>query len=108
MSDIFVIKQGDTSPSLEFALLPASVTLTGASVVFNMRRALGGVLAVNRQAAVKVTETVTPTVRYDWQAGDTAAAGVYQGEFEVTYGDGSIETFPNDGFIGIRIVEQIA
>ena len=35
----FVIKRGDTSPALRFALLPDSVSLAGATVRFQMRRA---------------------------------------------------------------------
>jgi uncharacterized protein YfaS (alpha-2-macroglobulin family) len=37
-------------------------------------------------------------VRYSWGTDDTDEAGRYRAEFEVTYADGSVETFPNDGF----------
>jgi len=34
--------------------------------------------------------------------------GTFQGEFEVTYATGEIETFPNDGFLAIEIIDDIA
>jgi hypothetical protein len=107
MADVFFIKRGDTSPSLIYALLPVSVDLTGATVRFNMR-ARSGTVVVNRQAAVIVTASGTPTVRYDWQSADVASAGFYEAEFEVTYTGGAIETFPNDSFIGVSIGGDIA
>ena len=105
--DAHYLKRGDTSPSLSYALLPASVVLTGATVRFNMR-AKGGATVINRAAAVVVTATGEPTVRYDWQAGDSAATGSFEGEFEVTYAGGAVETFPNSGFIAIEIAGDIA
>lgn len=103
----FLIKQNDTSPAIEYALEPASVILTGATVVFNMR-AWNGDVKINRQPASITTDTVTPTVQYDWQIGDTDTAGVFQAEFEVTYWDLSVETFPNDGYILIKVGDDIA
>lgn len=109
MSDIFKIKEGDTSPSIQYALSPASVVnLTGATVVFNMRLRNDQTVKVSRQAAMVVIATGTPTVQYDWASGDTDTRGTYQAEFEVTYSDGSIETFPNDDFIKISITGDVA
>jgi len=54
---------------------------------------------------------VTPLsglVRYNWQAADTATVGSYQVEFEVTYADATVETFPNDGYIRVEIIADIA
>lgn len=108
MSDIFKIKEGDTSPSIQYALTPTSVVLTGASVVFSMRDRATGTIKVNRQAATIVTATVTPTVQYDWVTADTDTAGTYEAEFEVTYADTTVETFPNDGFITVTITGDVA
>ncbi len=105
---VFQLKEGDTSPSLSYALSPTSIDLTGASVVFNMmdRR---GTVKVNRAAATITTATGTPTVQYDWQAADTDTAGVYRGEFEVTYADTTVETFPNGlAYIPVIIGKDIA
>ena len=103
--DGFLIKRGDTSPAIRYALEPATVVLTGATVRFQMRARNGAVLM--DVAALVVTATGTPTVEYSWQAGDTATAGLYEAEFRVTYADGKIETFPNDGFIPVRVTEDV-
>ena len=108
MAETFNLKRGDTSPSLLYALDPASVDLTGATVRFNMRPTTGGVVKVSRAIATVVTETGTPTIRYDWTAQDTDTSGTYDGEFEVTYAGGAVETFPNTGFIKIVIAKDIA
>lgn len=109
---VFKIKEGDTSPALSYALTPKTVTLSGATVVFNMMRK-GGTVKISGASATITdngdgTSSGTPTVRYDWTAADTNTAGVYRGEFQVTYSDSSIETFPNDGYIEIRILKDIA
>jgi hypothetical protein len=108
MQDTFYLKRGDTSPSLLSAITPSTVDLTGATVRFNMRAADNGAVKVSRAAAVIVTPTGTPTVRYDWQAANVDTAGFYDAEFEVTYAGGAVETFPNDGFIRISITGDIA
>ena len=106
--ETFYIKRGDTSPAIRYALSPATVDLTGATVQFQMRarRPRGGPPVIDA-AAVVVTATGTPTVEYQWQDGETANAGEYQAEFEVTYTNGKIETFPNDEFILVKIAEDI-
>lgn len=102
------MKRGDTGPRLVYALSPAEVDLTGATVRFNMRSRQAGTVRVNRAAAVIVTATGTPTVAYDWQPGDTAVAELCDAEFEVTYAGGAVETFPNTGFIAVVITGDIA
>lgn len=103
----FTIKRGDTSPALLFELLPKDVVLSGATVRFNMRIRDTNTVVVNRASGAVEVGVGTPTVRYNWTQADTAKAGEYDAEFEVTYLDGKIETFPNDGFIPILINEDI-
>jgi hypothetical protein len=106
--DTFYIKRNDTSPSLRYKLKPATVVLTGATVEFQVRarRSRGGATVIDAPAVV-VTATGTPTVEYQWQTGETANAGVYEAEFRVTYADGRVETFPNDGFISVKVSEDV-
>lgn len=65
------------------------------------------------QNTVKVNGSVTVfdddagRVRYAWQTGDTGTPGTFQGEFEVKYSTCEIETFPNDGFLAIKIIDDI-
>lgn len=99
----FVIKQNDTRPIIQISMKTAAgaaVNLTGATVRFHM-----GALI---DAAATVTDAANGVAEYEWQPGDTATAGTYSAEFEVTYLDGGIETFPNSGDLSIRIVKEIA
>lgn len=101
----FTIKRGDTSPALRFALLPDSVSLAGAAVRFQMR-ARGGDTLIDRPAEI-VSVFQPAVVAHRWLAGDTDEAGRYEAEFRVTNGDGTIETFPNLGFIEVFVTEDV-
>lgn len=96
----FTIKRGDTAPALRFALIPEIIDLTGASVVFNLR----GVLD---RAPADIVAALPPVVEYQWQPGDTQSAGLYPAEFEVTYSDGRIETFPSANNLVVQIVPDL-
>lgn len=103
----FSIKQNDTSPSLQATLKDAAlnpVDLTGATVRFHMK-SLEGVVKVD--AAMTVTDGTGGVVQYDWQSGDTDTVGSYYVEFEVTYTDNSVETFPNNGSKVVSVVREL-
>lgn len=101
---IFHIKRGDTSPGLRYALLPESVDLNGAQVQFQMKLRRGDTVIDNPASVESVNP---PVVEYAWQEGETEDAGFYSAEFRVTYGDGTVETFPNVGFITVSINEDV-
>lgn len=101
MSETFYIKRGDTSPALRFKLEPV-VALTGASVQFQMRMRDGPTVI---DAPCAVSEGAV--VEYGWDPADTAEPGLYEAEFRVTYADGAVETFPNNGFLTVRIAEDV-
>lgn len=103
MSETFNIKRGDTSPALLWELDDPTINLDGATVVFNMKRARDGQLVIDRGAAEVVAAADRPTLRYNWQAGDTDAADLYEAEFEMTFADSAVETTPNASNIVIRI-----
>jgi hypothetical protein len=108
MMKVFHIKQNDTAPAIGSDLLDAAknaVDLTGATVRFNMRSE-GGELVVDNQIAV-VTNAVAGAVRYDWQPEDTAIPGICYAEFEVTYANGNVETFPNSSNIKVRVAPEV-
>ena len=98
----FQMKENDTKPSLYVNLVQdgSAVDLTGASVAFHM----DGVI----NSAAVITDAAGGSVRYDWAAADTATAGSYRAEFQVTFSDGSIETFPNSGYFYVNIAEELA
>lgn len=103
----FRIKQNDTSPSLEATLSDANlvpVNITSATVMLHMK-ALGGSVVLDEQ--MTITDAVGGVVQYDWQAGDTSTVGTYYVEFEVTYSDASVETFPNTGSLPLVITREL-
>jgi uncharacterized protein YfaS (alpha-2-macroglobulin family) len=103
----FTIKQSDTSPSIRATLQNASgvaVNLNGATVRFHMK-SVDGTLVIDR--AMTITTAASGIVTYNWQAGDTSTAGTYFAEFEVTYSDLSVETFPNTGNLPIVITPEL-
>lgn len=93
----FIIKRNDTSPAVVYALSTDAgiVNLTGATVRFYM----GSVVA----ADAAVLDALGGIVSYEWLPSDTATVGFYNAEFEVIYSDGTKETFPNEGYIAVRI-----
>ena len=101
----FVIKRGDTSPALRFALLPDSVSLAGATVRFQMR-ARGGAMVIDRPAEV-LTVFEPAVVSHLWAPGETDTPGRFEAEFRVNYLDGAVETFPNLGFIEVFVTEDV-
>ena len=103
----FRIKQNDTSPSLEATLSDANlvpVNITSATVMQHMK-AIGGDVVLDEQ--MTITDAEGGVVQYDWQVGDTATVGTYYVEFEVTYSDGSVETFPNTGSLPLVITREL-
>jgi hypothetical protein len=104
----FYVKQNDTSPSMLATLKDgygAAIDLTGSTVRFHMRL-VGNETAMIDESA-QIVEEDNGVVRYIWQTGDTSVVGSYEAEFELTYVDGSIETFPNNGYIGVEITGDI-
>jgi len=103
------IKQNDTSPSIQTQFLDGDglpVDITGnLGVSFHMRDAAG---TVKIDTAATVVTAASGIVRYDWLAADTDTAGTFQAEFEVTYSDGKVETFPNASYIEVVITDDIA
>ena len=100
----FSLKQGDTSPALEYSLVPDDVSLTGATVRFRMENA-------RRETVIDRPGTIAseqpPILSYEWQAGDTAENGLFSAEFAVTYSGGAVETFPNEGFIAVAVNRRV-
>lgn len=104
----FFIKRNDTGPSIAGTLERpdgTAVDLTGATIRFHMRVKGSGTAKVD--AAATIVSAAAGSVKYDWQSGDTDTAGFFQAEWEVTYSDGTIETFPNYEFQEIQIFEDI-
>ena len=108
MSSAFKIKRNDTAPSLNVTLAQNGVVvgLTDAAISFHMRDDASGEALVNGTAVV--VDAILGAVRYDWLAADTALAGCFPAEFEVTFENGRVETFPNDDNMTIIITEDLS
>ncbi|MBC7282582.1 hypothetical protein [Hoeflea sp.] len=105
---VFSIKKGDTSPAILAELTPQDVDITGATgVVFNMWDRSTKTVKINRAAASLVTASGPASVSYAWALADTDTDGWFEAEFEVTRADGTVETFPNDGYISVNITRDI-
>lgn len=105
----FVIKQGDTSPDFVADLKnpdKSAVVLTGATVKFHMRSSRRGSTPLVGNASI--VDAFIGRVKYEWTSSDTASVGDYEVEFEVTFADGKVETYPNDGYLEVSISEEIA
>ena len=103
MSLTFV--QGDTAPDITAVIheedAPASVTdLTGASVKFQMREAVGKRYRVN--AAATITDAANGAVSYSWGPNDLAQDGTFIVQWEVTYPGGRIQTTSPEVTITVR------
>jgi uncharacterized protein YfaS (alpha-2-macroglobulin family) len=104
----FTIKQNDTSPALQATLKDYNgnpISLVGATVKFHLK-SFEGTIKVNQ--TMTITNASNGVVTYFWQSGDTSTAGTYYAEFEVTYSDLSVETFPNSGNLAVTITPELA
>lgn len=103
------IKQNDTSPPLVGTPVDedgVAIPLTAAvSATFKMKKP-DGTIKVNDAAAV--IDTGAGTLTYEWLPADTNEDGLFDGEFTVTWSDGTVTTFPNHRYIRIKILEELA
>lgn len=103
----FTIKQSDTSPAIQATLQDSNavpINLSGATVKLHMKL-LGSNTVLEKD--VTIVTPLSGIIRYDWQVGDTSVVGTYNAEFQVTYSDLTVETFPNTGSIPIVIIPEL-
>lgn len=112
MTDTLSFKRGDTAAVVRATLFSddgstVPVNLTGASIKFIMALLPlnPGVTKVN--AVATILNAATGEVGYDWIAADVDTAGNYQAEFQVTYSDGKVQTFPRLGYLTIIVTEDL-
>ena len=106
----FYIKQNDTRPELDVYLRDdkdRSINVTGATVKFSMRNAADKTVKINLGSVTTVSSTAG-RIKYSFSAADTDTAGNFDGEFQVTFVGGQVETFPNDGYIKVIITDDVA
>ena len=111
MSDFdFVIKKGDRLSVLTATLKDSAgnaVDLTGATVKLLMKEIGGAALKVNAAGTVDPDQVNNKgKVSYAWAAVDTDTPGTYEAEWEVTL-SGKQQSFPNDSYLVIRILDDL-
>lgn len=98
----FTIKRNDTRPVLEVQLtdtvngVTTPIDLTAATGVKLLMRTQGGQTGTAVNSACTFIDRPTGWIRYTWISADTATAGLYWAEFQITWTDGGVETVPND------------
>jgi hypothetical protein len=105
----FRIKKGVTKRDIQVTLKydGSAVDVSGAtSVRFHMKAP--GASSAKVDAAATLVDGANGVVKYEWQAADVDTVGVYKGEFEVTYSNGDVETFPSDHYIYVEIIDDLA
>tara|TARA_R110001606_G_scaffold10855_1_gene46910 strand:- start:468 stop:794 length:327 start_codon:yes stop_codon:yes gene_type:complete len=108
MSLDFYIKQNDSSPTIRASLKGAggtSINLSTATVSFRMQKSSGDNVV---QGSAQIFDATEGIVQYSWVAGNTSVSGIYLAEFEVTYADGRVESFPNVGYIQVNIKPELS
>ena len=105
----FKIKRNDTRPAIE-ATISASASDTITTVEFHMASSDGTlkVAAGSGTIVQQASSTQAAKVKYQWQTGDTDTDGKYNAEFEVTFSDGRVETYPNEGFLKVQVGPDLA
>jgi len=106
----FYIKQNDTLPVIKAVLKDASgniVDLGNASGIRFHLSTSKNVNLIDAEAGMEGNGS-TGVALYNWVIGNTALAGSFKAEFEVTFTGGGIETFPNNSFISVVIEKELA
>ena len=111
------LKTDDTEPPLSVALVKNNgvpKVLSDYEVTFQMREAGDTDLIVDDDTSgnVSVSDADLGQVSYNWQPGDTSTAATYECEFTIegevgTSEEGSVLTFPNQGFFAVQIEEGL-
>ncbi len=100
----FFIKKGDTAPPLRVFLRQRDNTAiplpSGTTVLFHMGN--GKIV----DGAVTILDVDLGKVEYVWQPNDTDTEDIFDGEFEITYVGGQIQTVPSKGYIEIQVSDD--
>jgi hypothetical protein len=101
-------KRHDTFPAIQVQLLDAvgvPVNVAGATVKFIMK--LDGGVGVVVNAPATIVNGPSGIVSYTPLAADTATAGSYTAEWQITFSGGGKQTFPDPGFNTILITADL-
>lgn len=103
---VYTIKSGDFGFLIRAELSDEAgiPNLAGATVRFKMRPAPESDSPADPiNIVADIVDSAKGIVSYLWQDGDTDIPGVYRSEWEVTFADGGVETFPSDDYNSVVI-----
>lgn len=106
--ETFTVGQHDHGVPMKSSLVDgdgAPVNLSGASVHLAVSAGVGYPRIVDAQAVVE--DAANGAVSYTWTSTDTQTPGNYIASWEVTFADGSLESFPNDSYITVNITPDV-
>lgn len=109
-----VLKEGDTEPNFEAQLLDGEnkpvdlANVTGSALSFHMRQKGAPATKID-SSSMTITSADKGQIKYEWadDGSDTDTPGEFDAEVELTDADGEITTFPGDGYVTIKIEEQL-
>lgn len=112
----FFLRVGDTTSVIRTTLedsAGAPVNIQNATVKFRVAPINGsGTPVINTAASNDQNGTGVDgskgNVSFAWIAGTTNISGLYLADWQVTYSGGGIQSFPNDGYILVRISPEYA
>ena len=109
-TNLITLKRGDTLPALLLTLMDgngavdfSAVTITAATFVL-VNGETGDVLV---EAELTVVNAALGQFRHNWQSDETNVPGNHQGEIQLTFSDGNIATFPDDGYFIVQILRDL-
>lgn len=105
MGNALVLKRGDRRPSFKGQCLDGTtpVDLTTASSAKLILKSDTTTLAVT----TVIEAASLGKVRYDWATNDLATTATYRAEVEVTWGDGTKQTFPGGDYGTVIVVDDL-
>jgi hypothetical protein len=104
----FYWKTFDTAPAFLCALSDANgpINLTGATVLFIMKL-YGSSGSTKVASAGTVADALNGIVSYQPVTADTNTAADYSAEWEITYSSGKKQTFPDPGYLLVRVTADL-
>lgn len=104
------LKAGDTLPVFKAQLLNngSAYDLTGKTPELHMNEEGTDLSSKTIDGVVMtVVDEVNGEVKYEWSSTETETEGDYNLEIVVVDGSGGERTFPTDGFVNVRIFEDL-
>lgn len=105
-----VMKRGDTTPTFRARCLDDTTPVdlsSAASVKLLMRRYGASTSALSATMVVEDQATSPGWVYRAWSPSDLSVAGEYHAEVEVTWANGTVQTFPPTGWVTIRVADDL-